>query len=75
LIAVLFVVSAHFLIMELSHGPAMLVLGGVGLAWLAVASLVLHAPIAETVIGDGLIKMLIGVCMAMPLYFRTRSTH
>ena len=63
LLAVLVIVSAHFLVMTRSHGPMMLGLGLTGLMWLAVATLRLNATIGQILVGDGLIKFVFGAVM------------
>lgn len=72
LLALLIVVSAHFLLMVRSHGPMMLGLGLTGVTWLAIAGIALNATIGQILIGDGLIKLLFGGMMIWPIF---RLTH
>ncbi len=61
------IVSAHFLVMRLSHGPPMLWLGVAGLAWIALAD-GLRLPLAVLILGDGLLKLGVGAAMARPMF-------
>lgn len=73
LLAVLVVVSAHFLIMTLSHGPMMFGLGAAGLGWLSLANLLLHLPLNQILVGDGALKFIFGAAMAAPMLSRLRT--
>ena len=60
------IVGFHFLIMRFSHGPWMLALGAVVLAWLGLGML-LHLPLPVMAGVDGLIKLGFGAAMVWPL--------
>jgi hypothetical protein len=69
IIAILGVVGVHFLIMRWSHGPLMLWLGVATLAWLAI-SLAASFPVRSIAFVDGVLKVLFGGIMALPLLGR-----
>lgn len=71
-VVVLTVVAAHFLLMRWSFGPWIFGLGLAGLAWIAVA-VTAALPLATLLYGDGILKIVFGVCMAAPLYFGRSS--
>ena len=66
------VVAAHFLVMRLSHGPPMLWLGVLALAWIGLSDL-LRLPLALLVLGDGLLKAGVGAAMARPIFIGMRE--
>ena len=60
------IVAVHFLIMHWSHGYLISLLGITLLAWLAVCVLA-DISFLPMMVGDGLLKTLFGLVMALPL--------
>lgn len=61
------VVAVHFLPMRFSHGPPMLWLGVVALAWIGLADM-LRLSLPVLIFGDGLLKVAVGAAMARPVF-------
>lgn len=60
------IVALHFLIMRWSHGPLMLLLAIAILIWIALC-ITASVSLVPMIVGDGALKILFGLIMAIPL--------